>query len=289
MTSAPPTPKGAALAPGLRRPPDHTQLPYKDNLPVRNSQEPPQSTLLTDSLEPVLRQRHPDGAYYIGEDVGIYWLWTEPELRGAKSPDWYYVPGVPHLLNGEMRNSYVLWHEGIPPLIVLEYATRGTAEEHDQTPWEGKFWVYERIIRPAYYGIFDLDQGRLEVYSLVSGHYQLMAPTEQGRYPMPELGVELGLWQGRFREYDALWLRWWDERGNLLPHPCELVDQERLAREQAQQHADQERQAREQAEQQADQAKLQAEWERQAKEQAQQRAERLAERLRALGVDPEQS
>jgi hypothetical protein len=39
---------------------------------VKNFQEHPQSLILTDSLEPVLRQRYPEGDYAIGQDSGIY-------------------------------------------------------------------------------------------------------------------------------------------------------------------------------------------------------------------------
>ena len=35
--------------------PDHTQLPFKDDEPVRNHQEPLQNPLLSDPLEPILR------------------------------------------------------------------------------------------------------------------------------------------------------------------------------------------------------------------------------------------
>jgi Uma2 family endonuclease len=67
--------------------------------------------LLTDSIQPVLRQRHPDGHYAIGQDSGIYWRETEPLEKGAVAPDWFYVPNVPPLLNGQIRRSYVIWRE----------------------------------------------------------------------------------------------------------------------------------------------------------------------------------
>ncbi len=41
--------------------PDHTQLPDKDGTFVKNFQEHPQSILLTDSIEPILARRYPDG------------------------------------------------------------------------------------------------------------------------------------------------------------------------------------------------------------------------------------
>lgn len=86
---------------------------------MKNFQEHPQSILLTDSIGPVLAQRHPDRNYTIGQDCGIYWREIEPPEKGAEAPDWFYVPDVPPLLNGEIRRSYSLWREHMPPLIAL--------------------------------------------------------------------------------------------------------------------------------------------------------------------------
>src|ERR1051325_5445988 len=142
--------------------PDHTQLPDKDGVPVRNSFEPWQSSLLSETLEPILHKCHPDGDYFIGQDCGIYWLRTDPAPLGCKAPHWYLVRDVPRLLDGQMRRSYVLWQEMVLPLMILEYASDDGAEERDTTPIRGKFWVYERRIRPPYYGIFLPEEGVLE-------------------------------------------------------------------------------------------------------------------------------
>ena len=72
--------------------PDHTQLPESDGTFVENFQEHPQSIILTESISPMLEKLHPDGQYIIGQDCGIYWQETEPPEKGAKAPDWFYVP-----------------------------------------------------------------------------------------------------------------------------------------------------------------------------------------------------
>lgn len=95
--------------------PNHTQLPESDGTFVKNFQERPQSELLSDAIKPVLQQLHPDEQYCIGQDCGIYWRLTEPPERGAEAPDWFYVPNVPPLLNGQVRRSYVLWQEYVAP------------------------------------------------------------------------------------------------------------------------------------------------------------------------------
>ena len=234
---------------------------------------------------------------------------------GCRSPDWYLVPDVPALLNGELRRSYVLWMELVPPLLLVEYASGNGAKERDRTPREGKFWIYERRIRPDYYAIYEPERGRLELHRLAGGRFEAMTPNERGHFPIAALGVELGLWQGRFRDFDLPWVRCWDKNGQLLPSIDERLglvtwekqqaqlwadqarqqaERERLEKEQAQVQAARERLEKEQVQVQAErerlekeQAQVQAERERLEKEKAQHRIERLREQLRALGVEPE--
>jgi Uma2 family endonuclease len=206
--------------------PDHTQLPESDSLFVKNFQEHPQSLILTDSIGTTLEQIHPDGQYAIGQDCGIYWRETEPPEKGAEAPDWFYVPNVPPRLKGEIRRSYVLWREFIAPTIALEFASGDGREEHDQTPLSyaedggtirpGKFWVYERIVRIPFYGIFFVNSGELEMYELVGGQYQRMIANSRGHYPIAPMTVEVGVWEGAYQNQHQPWLRWWDLQGDLL-------------------------------------------------------------------------
>jgi Uma2 family endonuclease len=262
--------------------PDHTQLPDEDGTFVKNFQEHPQSIILTDSIGPVVERLHPDGQYAIGQDCGIYCRETDPPERGAEAPDWFYVPNVPATLDG-FRRSYVLWREHMAPFIALEFASGNGEEERDRTPLSvaadgtttkpGKFWVYERIIRIPYYGIYEMRTGNLEVYHLIDFVYRRMEPNERGHYPIPVLDVELGLWQGSYQNQELLWLRWWDSQGNLLLTGSEQVEIERALVEQERERAEQERER--------------AEQERERAEQAERKVTQLAERLRAMGIDPD--
>lgn len=239
--------------------PDHTQLPESDGTFVKNFQEHPQSLLLTSSIRPVLDRLHPEGQYCIGQDCGIYWRLTDPPERGAEAPDWFYVPNVPPLLEGQGRRSYVLWKEIIAPLIAIEFVSGDGSEERDATSplvgdatKAGKFWVYEQAIRIPFYAIYEVQNASVEVYELVANHYCKLEPNPRGHYPIPPLGVELGIWQGREGNQTLPWLRWWDSAGNLLLTGDERAEQEK-------QRADRERQ----------------------------RADRLAAKLKELGIEPE--
>ncbi|MCW6038577.1 Uma2 family endonuclease [Spirulina subsalsa FACHB-351] len=274
---------------GITSLPDHTQLPDSDGTFVKNFQEHPQSILLTDSIQPTLDNLHPDQQYAIGQDCGIYWRLTEPPERGAECPDWFYVPNVPPTLDGQVRRSYVLWQEYIPPLIAIEFVSGEGSEERDRTPLSqisgerqkpGKFWVYEQIIRPAFYAIYEVQQASVEVYHLVENHYELVAANERGHYPIEPMGVELGIWQGQYGNLELPWLRWWDSQGNLLLTGDERARIQHQRAENEHQRAENERQRAETERQRAEQAELELQQERQ-------RAERLAELLRAQGINPE--
>ncbi|MDB9312717.1 Uma2 family endonuclease [Spirulina sp. CS-785/01] len=273
--------------------PDHTQLPCEDGTFVKNFQEHPQTIILTDSIGPVLQQIHPDGQYAIGQDSGIYWRITDPPERGSEAPDWFYVPNVPPLLNGQFRRSYVLWQEHIAPLVTIELASGDGSEERDSTPLSrtngvtkpGKFWVYEQVMRIPYYGIFIMSSGTLEMYHWNNGRYELLTPNEQGRYWVEPLGVFLGLWQGSYQNQEQLWLRWWDSEGNLLltgEERAVLAQQERDAVQQERDAVQQERDAVQQ-ERDAVQQELQQERDR-TSQQLQQAISRFA----SLGLNPEQ-
>ena len=54
------------------------------------------------------------------------------------------------------------------------------------------------------------------MYQLVRGRYELLPANERGHYPIEAMGVELGIWQGRYQNLELPWLRWWDNQGNLL-------------------------------------------------------------------------
>jgi Uma2 family endonuclease len=302
LPTAPPSPDAEVIPLNL---PDHTQLPESDGNFVKNFQEHPQSIVLTSSIAPVLEKLHPDGNYCIGQDSGIYWQLTEPPEKGAEAPDWFYVPNVTPLLDGEYRRSYVLWKEVVAPLIAIEFVSGNGAEERDASPplnyaennprnnlengeinlktgkkkQAGKFWVYEQAIRIPFYAIYEVKKAAVEVYELVAGKYQKMEPNERGHFAIAPMGVELGILYGQ-EQTPIAWLRWWDADGNLLLTGDEGVVLERTSRLSAEAIAQQER--------------LIAQQERVAKQEAEeiaiqerQQKEKLAAYLRSLGINPD--
>ena len=261
--------------------PDHTQLPDTDGSIVNNDLEHPQSYLLTASLRPKLAELHPDGKFFVACDVGVYFRYTEPVLAGCKSPDWYYVPGVGQMLDGRYRRSYVMWKEVLKPRLVIVYVSGDGEEEHDRTPNTGKFWVYEQAIRADYYAIYDVQIPSIELYHLEDGHYRPVSANADGRYPVPPMGVELGLWEGLFHSVTAPWLRAWDAATRkMLTIPEEWTDDLEAGLEGTRELLDEQVAETEKERNRADESAKRA-------DESARRAEQLAAKLRALGIDPE--
>ncbi|MDD1417504.1 hypothetical protein MEN41_23850, partial [Dolichospermum sp. ST_con] len=90
------------------------------------------------------------------------------------------------------------------------------------------------------------------------------------RYWLAEMELFIGVWEGKRENRQGYWLRWWDQDNNLLLWGSELVQQERIAKEQ-------ERLAKETAQQQVNLERL-------AKEAALKRLEELEKRLIDAGI-----
>jgi Putative restriction endonuclease len=192
----------------------------------------------------------------------------------VKAPDWVYVPSTQQLPEGEVRRSYTPQLEGDIPAIVMEFISETEGSEYSINPHYpyGKWYFYERILKVPIYAIFHPKTGELDVYRLSDGKYDRLSPNDDNLYWIEEIGLFLGVWQGKKAEMTATWLRWWDESGNLLLWGSERVEQEHQRAEQEHQRAEQERQR-------ANLAEIALEQERSS-------SQRLAQKLRELGVDP---
>jgi Uma2 family endonuclease len=229
---------------------------------------------------------------FTASDLNIYY--DVHDFSRYKRPDWFAVVGLPKLgEKPEMRLSYVIWQEGISPLIVVELLSPGTQKsdlgetlrdpEGKPTKWD----VYERWLRVPYYVTFSRYDDKLRIFELSRTRYKEVKK-HQGRIWIEEIGLGLGLWHGRYQNEERLWLRWYDRDGNWIPASNERAEQEQQRAEQEQQRAEQERQRAEQERQHAEQERQRAEQERQEKEAALQRMQQLEAKLVELGIDPNQ-
>ncbi|MCM1985123.1 Uma2 family endonuclease [Lyngbya confervoides] len=274
--------------------PPQKDWPTMYDLPSEDPQEPglpdefhylqPQLLSTTLKLPDV-----PKEEIFTGADMNLYY--DLEHSRWYKRPDWFAVLGVPRLYDQrDLRLSYVVWDEQAGPSIVVELISPGTAmadlgeirREQNGTPtkWE----VYEQILQVPHYIVYDRYQDKLWIFLLKDGVYQEQSITDD-RFWFNDLGIGIGLWNGEYEGITRPWLRWYDAGGEWVLTETEQersrAEQELRQRQAAERQAEQERSRAEQELRQRQAAEQQAEQERS-------RADRLAERLRELGIDPDE-
>lgn len=200
----------------------------------------------------------------------------------VKAPDWCLIPAIRVPIR-QVERSYTPRLDGDELAIVMEFLSETPGTEYSSKPSypPGKWFFYERILRVPSYAIFEPDAADLEVYHLDrAGLYEPQSANPEQRYWIPEVQLFLGVWQGTKLDRTGNWLRWWTESGDLLLWGSELAAAEQRRADEEHQRADEERQR-------ADEERQRANEERQRANEERQRSQRLAEKLRELGVDPE--
>lgn len=248
---------------------DTSHLVIEDDTPVDNFQSAQQQRLLIDALY----STQPIPLPFIAEaDVGVFY-----QLRGDPIvPDVLLSLGVQRAENFSMRENrtYFVWQFGKVPDVCVEIVSNQEGDEIALSPkgqrrgrTRSKKETYAQVGVP-YYVVFDPleqiqgDQGMagalLRVWTIAPTGYAELTPPAGLRHPgewvwLDGVGLGLTLWAGPYEEETPrLWLRWCDRQGQIVPTGAEGQAVER-------QRADTERQ----------------------------RADRLAEKLRELGIDPD--
>jgi len=222
--------------------PNYDLIQIEDGKPVESALIEKQMRLLTEALYASWPGPGEERTFKVFSNVGLFYAARKPGLcpHVMLSLD---IPVDIDLSQKENR-SYFIWEIGKPPEVVIEIVSdrRGGEASTKMREYSG--------VGVAYYVIFDpqeyLKGGVLRAYRLVGKTYQ---QTEPGWLPEAFLG--LTLWQGKYEDNEAHWLRWCDQQGQVIPTGRERA-------EKLEQHIGQERQ----------------------------RADRLAAKLRELGVDP---
>ncbi len=238
-------------------------------------------TLLTQTFQPPAF--YPDRCF-CAVDMYLYYQ-PLPEPHGFR-PDWFGVVDVPALYEGDLRGSYATWDEGVNPLLVVEALSPGTARNDlgrgavprkSPTKWD----VYETVLKVPYYVTIDHHKypAQIRFFKHDGEGFEEVHPADD-RLWMPEAGLGIGRWKGKFGKSTREWVRFYDVKGNWIPTPEERADRERKEKER-ERKAKLEARMREKQERLAKEAAI----ERENNERAEK--ERLAEMLRALGIDPD--
>jgi Uma2 family endonuclease len=146
------------------------------------------------------------------------------------------------------RKSWVVWEEeGKYPNLIVELLSDSTAK----TDRGLKKQIYQDIFRTPEYFWFDPHNLEFAGFVLLAGKYQPIEPNDRGWLWSQQLELFLGVEQNQ--------LRFFTPEGELVPTPSEVAKQE----------------------------KQRAEKEKKRAEEEKQHSDRLAAKLRELGVDPE--
>ena len=258
---------GQTEAPRLMPPdaePDYAQFITEDGQPVDSLYSERQHRLLTDAL--FASWTAPGGQPHLAAtDVGLFYSVNEP----AVVPDVMLSLGVslPGDWSEKKNRSYFIWRMGKCPDLTVEVVSN--AEGGELTTKKDR---YAQIGIP-YYVVWDpmkhLSEHPLQCFVLRGRKYEPCEPW----FADLELGVMP--WEGGYDGMQDRWLRFCDADGVVLPTGVERAEQaERRA-------STAETQARA-----AEKQRRDAEKQRQL---AEQRAAKLAEKLRSLGVDPDEA
>jgi len=240
--------------------PDVSNLVTEDDTPVDNFGSAKQQRLFVESI-----YSSGKGQSCLAEaNVGIFYSSEEPEIV----PDVFLSLDVtvPEDWWKKQNRCYMVWKFKKPPEVAIEIVSNKSGEELGE-----KLNIYAKV-GVKYYIVYDpsqqLGEKVLRVYELRGMRYY-----ETNQTWLDKVGLGVTLWSGVFEGRHDVWLRWCDREGNVLLTGSEIGEQEK-------QRAEQEKQRASLAESQLEQTSDQLEQEKQ-------RTQLLAERLLALGIDPD--
>lgn len=242
--------------------PNSQDLIFDDGEPLESNRHRLYMNVLIHSIDQALRDKN----HFVGGNMFIYYSSHQLKNRDFRGPDFFVVLDVEA---NKDRLGWVVWEEqGRYPDVIIELMSPSTRKIDTGIKKE----IYSKIFHTADYYVFDPFQpNSLQGWHLdLDQGYLPLTPNDQGWLWSSRLQVWVGTWQGAIAGLDVTWLRFYDAQGNLLLLPEEFAQQQA-----------------ELAQQQAELAQQQAQTERLNAQQERQRADRLAERLRALGIDPD--
>lgn len=234
--------------------PDVSNVVTEDDTPVDNLPSERQQRLLVEPLYtswagPPAHEEDRPRSFLAAANVGVFSSPREP----AVVPDAFVsLDVVPRQPIWDKRNrTYFIWEFGKPPDVAIEVVSNREGDELG-----AKKQKYARMA-VAYYVVYDpahqLGEETLQAFELRGRRYVRIEPWFE------DLGLGLVEWEGAYEGVQQRWIRWRTRDGALLPTGAERAESERAR----------------------------AESERARADDAEARARRLAEKLRALGIDPD--
>ncbi len=276
---------------------DISHLVIEDDTPVDNFQSEVQQRLL---VEPLYSAKALPAPFLAAANVGLFY-----KLKGEPIvPDMLLSLGVQRAEDfAQRRNrSYFVWEFGKVPEVCIEIVSNQEGDEltlSQKSRQKGKTAAKQVIyaqIGIRYYVVFDplqqiqsrdaMNSALLRVWSISADGYSELTPpsgvsTIGQSVWLNAVGLGLTLWEGEFEEdIPRLWLRWCNQAGQVIP-----TGAERAAGAEARAAVAEARAVG--AEVRAVGAEVRAVGAETRAENAEAKAVRLAERLQALGINPD--
>ncbi len=203
----------------------------------------------------------------------LLWYPVEGDNKRRAAPDVMVVLGRP---KGD-RGSYKQWEEeNLPPQVVFEILSPGNTKGE----MNRKLLFYDRFGVDEYY-VYDPDKNELSGWLRREGFLDLIEPMANWVSPLLQIRFDLSTDELQIFRPDG-------QRFLSYVEIAQRAEEERQRAEEERQRAEEERQRAEEERQRAEEERQRAETECQRAEQAEARAKLLAERLREMGIDPDQ-
>jgi Uma2 family endonuclease len=239
--------------PTLPRPkkPNVDHIVIQDDTPVDNLFAEKQQRLLTEPLYSTWRGGKRRRRFIATANVGLFFSPGEPPLV----PDVMLSLDVTQTGNFSEKenNTYFVWTRGKVPDSVIEIVSDRRGGEETRKMQKYSAWGV------PYYVVFDpknvLRHGVLRAFVRNGLQYQPYDPVW-----FEGIGLGLTLWRGTYEGASGTWLRWCDEKGQVIASGAERANKERARAKSERARADAERRRR----------------------------EKVEDRLRKLGVEPEE-
>jgi Uma2 family endonuclease len=263
---------------------DYESIITEDDEPVDSLISEKNMRLLTEPLyanwKPV-DERH-EGKFMALANVGLFYSPNVPALV----PDMMLSLGVEPFPDMHLKKnrSYFIWRFGKPPEVVIEIVSNLKGNEYGS-----KMTSYALNCGVQYYVIFDPHN-----FYNRPAPFEIFSKTDDDEY-IPynsrffrELGLGLTLWEGIYEQMSAPWLRWCDEDGDLIPTGREAREMEQERTDYEKSRANKAQRLAEVEQRRGETEQRRAKTEQRRAETAETRAHALAEKLRALGINPDE-
>ncbi|CAD5975138.1 hypothetical protein NO108_04432 [Planktothrix rubescens] len=227
--------------------------------------------------------------WIVAIEQNLEWLFAnDPNVFVAGDLFWYPVEGKPHIVNAPdvlvvlgrpkgKRGSYMQWkEEGIAPQVVFEILSPGNTKSE----MERKLVFYERYGVEEYY-IYNPDNYQFQGWQRGDGGLDVIETSEN--CVSPRLGIRFEVSEHPLQIYhpDGAKFLSYVEINQQLEQEIQWAETERQRAETEHQRAETERQRAETERQRAEETEI-------LLRQETERSQRLAERLRQMGINPDE-